>query len=277
MVYQKKKTKGTKKTKGRKHLTQKQKQHVSQRVVVNVSVPQRKPPRKMGYNAPKQVKPSMTSFYGDAWHLQRPASNVYDQMFRGLNPVSERSNKKAQSSAYESLQSGVSSTARPPIPEDPSTARPPIPEDPSTARPPIPEDPPAPIPDALNTPSVVHTPPPAPTVVPGDASASARIPSAVPVPAPADPLRTSARASSSRRNLESHVPEDSEGESSLRVNIYAKLAGTHKFRKNNKVDWSGQGQAIQDFLGGQEGKTVQQSKIAYNNYKGRKGPQRRSS
>ena len=266
MVYQKKKTKGTKKTKGRKHLTQKQKQHVSQRVVVNVSVPQRKPPRKMGYNAPKQVKPSMTSFYGDAWHLQRPASNVYDQMFRGLNPVSERSNKKAQSSAYESLQSGVSSTARPPIPEDPSTARPPIPE-----------DPPAPIPDALNTPSVVHTPPPAPTVVPGDASASARIPSAVPVPAPADPLRTSARASSSRRNLESHVPEDSEGESSLRVNIYAKLAGTHKFRKNNKVDWSGQGQAIQDFLGGQEGKTVQQSKIAYNNYKGRKGPQRRSS
>ena len=59
MVYQKKKTKGTKKTKGRKHLTQKQKQHVSQRVVVNVSVPQRKPPRKMGCNAPKQVKPSM--------------------------------------------------------------------------------------------------------------------------------------------------------------------------------------------------------------------------
>ena len=254
MVYQKKKTKGTKKTKGRKHLTQKQKQHVSQRVVVNVSVPQRKPPRKMGYNAPKQVKPSMTSFYGEPWHLQRPASNVYDQMFRGLNPVSERSNKKAQSSAYESLQSGVSSTARPPIPEDP----------------------PAPSPDALNTPSVVHTPPPAPAVVPGDASASARIPSAVPVPAPADPLRTSARASSSRRNLESHVPEDSEGESSLRVSSYAKLAGTHKFRKNNKVDWSGQGQAIQDYLGGQEGKTVQQSKTAYNNYKGRHS-QRRSS
>ena len=76
MVYQKKKTKG------RKHLTQKQKQHVSQRVVVNVSVPQRKPPRKMGYNAPKQVNPSMTSFYGDAWHLQRPASNVYDTMYR---------------------------------------------------------------------------------------------------------------------------------------------------------------------------------------------------
>jgi hypothetical protein len=98
MVYQKKKTKGTKKTKGRKHLTQKQKQHVSQRVVVNVSVPQRKPPRKMGSNAPKQVKPSMTSFYGEAWHLQRPASNVYDNMFRNLDSKhkdTDRGSKRA--------------------------------------------------------------------------------------------------------------------------------------------------------------------------------------
>ena len=107
MVYQKKKTKGTKKTKGRKHLTQKQKQHVSQRVVVNVSVPQRKPPRKMGYNAPKQVKPSMTSFYGEAWHLQRPASNVYDTMFRNLDSK-HKDTDRGSKRAYQGLEARTS-------------------------------------------------------------------------------------------------------------------------------------------------------------------------
>ena len=107
MVYQKKKTKGTKKTKGRKHLTQKQKQHVSQRVVVNVSVPQRKPPRKMGYNAPKQVKPSMTSFYGEPWHLQRPASNVYDTMFRNLDSK-HKDTDRGSKRAYQGLEARTS-------------------------------------------------------------------------------------------------------------------------------------------------------------------------
>ena len=107
MVYQKKKTKGTKKTKGRKHLTQKQKQHVSQRVVVNVSVPQRKPPRKMGYNAPKQVKPSMTSFYGEPWHLQRPTSNVYDNMFRNLDSKHQDTDRGSKR-AYQGLEARTS-------------------------------------------------------------------------------------------------------------------------------------------------------------------------
>ena len=118
MVYQKKKTKG------RKHLTQKQKQHVSQRVVVNVSVPQRKPPRKMGYNAPKQVKPSMTSFYGDAWHLQRPASNVYDTMFRNLDSK-HKDTDRGSKRAYQGLEARTSGRRNEMEPQTVEATRPP--------------------------------------------------------------------------------------------------------------------------------------------------------
>ena len=118
MVYQKKKTKG------RKHLTQKQKQHVSQRVVVNVSVPQRKPPRKMGYNAPKQVNPSMTSFYGDAWHLQRPASNVYDTMFRNLDSK-HKDTDRGSKRAYQGLEARTSGRRNEMEPQTVEATRPP--------------------------------------------------------------------------------------------------------------------------------------------------------
>ena len=99
--------KKTKKTKGRKHLTQKQKQHVSQRVVVNVSVPQRKPPRKMGYNTPKKANPSMTSFYGEPWHLQRPASNVYDSLFRNLDSK-HKDTDRGSKRAFQGLEARTS-------------------------------------------------------------------------------------------------------------------------------------------------------------------------
>ena len=121
MVYQKKKTK---KTKGRKHLTQKQKQHVSQRVVVNVSVPQRKPPRKMGYNAPKQVNPSMTSFYGEPWHLQRPASNVYDTMFRNLDSK-HKDTDRGSKRAYQGLEARTSGRRNEMEPQTVEATRPP--------------------------------------------------------------------------------------------------------------------------------------------------------
>ena len=131
MVYQKKKTKG------RKHLTQKQKQHVSQRVVVNVSVPQRKPPRKMGYNAPKQVKPSMTSFYGDAWHLQRPASNVYDTMFRNLDSK-HKDTDRGSKRAYQGLEARTSGRRNEMEPQTVEATRPPAaPLDEASKLPPI--------------------------------------------------------------------------------------------------------------------------------------------
>ena len=177
MVYQKKKTKGTKKTKGRKHLTQKQKQHVSQRVVVNVSVPQRKPPRKMGYNAPKQVKPSMTSFYGEPWHLQRPASNVYDTMFRNLDSK-HKDTDRGSKRAYQGLEARTSGRRNEMETQTVEATRPPA----------------APLEESGKLPSIVEPPIVEALEVQGSSSADATPPpKGIPKPKrttpPTDPLR----------------------------------------------------------------------------------------
>ena len=253
--------KKTKKTKGRKHLTQKQKQHVSQRVVVNVSVPQRKPPRKMGYNPPKKAKPSMTSFYGEPWHLQRPASNVYDSLFRNLDSK-HKDTDRGSKRAFQGIDALTSGQRNEMSTQTVEATSPPAAPLEATVKP-------NPIVETIVEPLEEH----------GSSSVSP-IPAHESTPPPSNRLGSSPsvqsappkKSTTKRRNLESRITDDSEQELSSVESPYDRLAGTHKYRKNNKVDWAGQGPAIQAFLGGEGNKSVQQTQNGYNNYKARSRP-----